>query len=328
MKSKIILDLRLYHKYTGIGLVSRKIYDFLEKDKINLIVISGNHEIDFLDKSVINYKIKGVFGIINFLKVYLLLLKIKPKYVIFPHYFVNPLIPKSVKVIAFVHDIMAISHKYQFWKVFPNLKAFILKTYLQFVLKNSDLIVPSYTVKKELLSYFNLNSVVIPNGSDFKFIQVNRQHNFLFVGNNRKHKNLSFLLKIFSELKSYLIVVNSEIKSTKDNVVIKSRINENELKNLYSTSTALIIPSFCEGFGIPIIDSIKLQTKVFASKIDVFKEFYGLNITYFDPKNSYELTTLIELYNKSLFFGSFSTNADSLNIFNWSELNFYFNKLA
>lgn len=328
MKNNIVIDLRLYNKFTGIGLVSKKIYQFLDKDKFNVIAISGEEQPDFIDPSILVYKLNSVFGILNNIKLYFFLLKIKPKYVIFPHYFVNTLIPKSIKTIAFVHDIMAISHKHQFWKSLPNFKALILKIYLKAVLKKTDIITPSNTVKNELLSYLNFNSIVIPNGSDYNIKNIQKQNIFLYIGNNRKHKNLPFLLNVFSKLENRLIVVNSEVKSTNDNIIIKSKINEDELKNIYSTSIALIIPSFCEGFGIPIVDAIKLKSKVFASKIDVFKEFYGLNITYFNPYNPDELKELISFNTKSSYINTFSNNADNLDIFNWNELKYYFKNLA
>ncbi len=329
MKNNIVIDLRLYNKFTGIGLVSKKIYQFVDKEKFNVIAICGDEQPDFIDPSIQFYKINSVFGFLNSIKIYFFLLKIKPKYVIFPHYFVNLFIPKSIKTISFVHDIMAISHKNQFWNSLPNFKALILKLYLKIVLKNTDIITPSNTVKKEILNYLNFNSIVIPNGSDYNFSKTSKRNYFLYIGNNRKHKNLPFLLNVFSKLENRLIVVNSEVKSFNDNIIIKSKISEEELKNIYISSIALIFPSFCEGFGIPVIDAIKLKSKVIASKIDVFKEFYGLNITYFNPYNSDELKEIISFNSSELSYTNrFSNNVDNLNIFNWSELNYYFNNLA
>jgi glycosyltransferase involved in cell wall biosynthesis len=220
---------------------------------------------------------------------------------------------------------MAISHKDKFWNQFANFKAFVLKCYLKIVLKNADLLVPSNSVKNDLLKYFNFKSIVIPNGSDFTRFKQLQRSGFLYVGNNRKHKNLSLLINIFSKINYQITLVTNPLKITNQNIHFKNEISNEELKLLYASSLSLLMPSFCEGFGIPIIDSIKVGTKVIASNIDVFKEFYGLNITYFNPDNEIDLKNILDINNN--FVNTFTSKSDDLNIFNWDELKYYFKNL-
>jgi glycosyltransferase involved in cell wall biosynthesis len=323
-KECIVIDLRLFNEYTGIGLVSKKMYEYLQKEIFDIVVICSK-DLDFIDSTTEVIKIKGKYGLLNSLRLYNILLKIKPKCIIFPHYFVSAFIPKNVKIISFVHDIMAISHKDKFWNQFANFKAFVLKCYLKIVLKNADLLVPSNSVKNDLLKYFNFKSIVIPNGSDFTRFKQLQRSGFLYVGNNRKHKNLSLLINIFSKINYQITLVTNPLKITNQNIHFKNEISNEELKLLYASSLSLLMPSFCEGFGIPIIDSIKVGTKVIASNIDVFKEFYGLNITYFNPDNEIDLKNILDINNN--FVNTFTSKSDDLNIFNWDELKYYFKNL-
>ena len=46
---------------------------------------------------------------------------------------------------------------------------------------------------------------------------------------------------------------------------------------------ALLMPSFAEGFGLPIIEALELGTPVIASDLPVYREIVGDIPTYLDP---------------------------------------------
>jgi glycosyltransferase involved in cell wall biosynthesis len=56
-----------------------------------------------------------------------------------------------------------------------------------------------------------------------------------------------------------------------------------ELANLIAGARALLMPSFVEGFGLPVAEALELGTPVIASDLPVFREFAGSIPTYLDP---------------------------------------------
>ena len=56
-----------------------------------------------------------------------------------------------------------------------------------------------------------------------------------------------------------------------------------ELARLISGARALLMPSFAEGFGLPVVEALQLGTPVIASDLPVFREIAGDIPTYLDP---------------------------------------------
>jgi glycosyltransferase involved in cell wall biosynthesis len=57
---------------------------------------------------------------------------------------------------------------------------------------------------------------------------------------------------------------------------------DDELANLVAGARALLMPSFAEGFGLPVAEALQLGTPVIASDLPVFREFAGDIPTYID----------------------------------------------
>ena len=64
---------------------------------------------------------------------------------------------------------------------------------------------------------------------------------------------------------------------------------------LYQNASAFIFPSIYEGFGLPILEALSHNLKVFSSNGGSLKEFPEEVVKYFNPNNSDEL---IEIINK------------------------------
>ncbi|ABD25192.1 glycosyl transferase, group 1 [Novosphingobium aromaticivorans DSM 12444] len=68
-----------------------------------------------------------------------------------------------------------------------------------------------------------------------------------------------------------------------DHVVILSHCPDEELGRWIRTARALLLPSFAEGFGLPVIEAMELGTPVIASDLPCFREI-GVGIpTLLDP---------------------------------------------
>ena len=67
-----------------------------------------------------------------------------------------------------------------------------------------------------------------------------------------------------------------------------------KLKELYLRAEIFIFPSFFEGFGIPIIESLFCKTPVISSIGSCFSEAGGEGSLYVDPYSSSELADSID----------------------------------
>lgn len=67
------------------------------------------------------------------------------------------------------------------------------------------------------------------------------------------------------------------------NVRFAGYIEGHEKAALIAGAHGLIMPSFAEGFGIPIIEALAANTPVLCSDIPVFREVAGELADYFDP---------------------------------------------
>ena len=132
-------------------------------------------------------------------------------------------------------------------------------------------------------------------------IFIQKENYILFVGNIKKHKGLKTLLDAYKIILAYgidtklMIVGNSEnfrsgdeeiwqqINSCpKDSVIFTGRITDDQLKETYAKARVLVQPSLYEGFGMPPLEALNLDTDVVLSDIPVFKEIYkDFPVTFF-----------------------------------------------
>ena len=69
----------------------------------------------------------------------------------------------------------------------------------------------------------------------------------------------------------------------KDHVIELGRCSDEGLAAIMAGARALLMPSFAEGFGLPVAEALELGTPVIASDLAVFDEFAADIPTYIDP---------------------------------------------
>src|SRR6185437_8905297 len=126
---------------------------------------------------------------------------------------------------------------------------------------------------------------------------------FITVGTIEGRKNHSLLLQIWKRLvrkyglKTPLLVIVCQrgweaghslamldrAADLKDHVIELGNCDDQTLAGLIAGARALLMPSFAEGFGMPVAEAIQLGTPVIASDLPVFHEFAGSIPTYLDP---------------------------------------------
>lgn len=223
--------------------------------------------------------------------------------------------PSTVPTVPTVHDIGYLKTPTEFNKKdFYQLKNWTKQSINQatHIISVSEFtkneIIKEYKIKPEKIS-------VIPNGiTKFKKhtpIECQRVLNkfkitkpfFLSVGTLKPNKNYPFLIKAFSKLSGYQLVISGKkgwlfddilkvITDLKleDSVIFTNYITEKEKNILFQKAFATVLPSLYEGFGIPAIESQSFGTPVIVSDIPAYREIMVDSATYIDP---YDQKTLI-----------------------------------
>jgi glycosyltransferase involved in cell wall biosynthesis len=74
-----------------------------------------------------------------------------------------------------------------------------------------------------------------------------------------------------------------ESNPARSNITVISYITDDELRKLYMTCRALLIPSVYEGFGLPALEAMATGTPVMASKATALEEVVGDTGVLIDP---------------------------------------------
>lgn len=132
-------------------------------------------------------------------------------------------------------------------------------------------------------------------------------HQFILsVGTIEDRKNLLTLIKALQQCKELELVVvgrkRAYYKQLANFIVennMQARIHfledvaNSELPALYRLAKLFVYPSFFEGFGIPILESLTCKTPVIAANSSSLPEVGGAHTVYFEPTNAEQLAAEI-----------------------------------
>jgi alpha-1,3-rhamnosyl/mannosyltransferase len=153
----------------------------------------------------------------------------------------------------------------------------------------------SNAVKKDLESDAGARNVVVtPNGVDERFRpkQAEKAH-FLFVGNDKPHKNAAALVEAFTRLGTgTLVLAGGSFEQFRDTpgVIVRGFVSDEELVELYRGAIALVMPSHEEGFGLPAAEAMACGTAVITSLAPALVEVTGDAALHVDARSIEELS--------------------------------------
>ena len=229
-----------------------------------------------------------------------------------------PLIKKT-RIVTTVHDttFYKVPHTHV-W-----LKKLYFKFFIKYSSNHSDhLISVSDNTKIDLINLFNIKPEKITTthlGVDEKFKPIDDldkfqilqnkyhlpDHFVLYVGLIEPRKNLSSLIRAYSNLRmsiglnkdihlviagrwgwesEELMALVSELNIT-EKIHFPGYIEQDDLPFLYNMAKVFVYPSFYEGFGLPVLESMACGTPVITSNISSMPEFVGDSGLLIDPND-------------------------------------------
>lgn len=115
------------------------------------------------------------------------------------------------------------------------------------------------------------------------------QPSFVVIVSAEPRKNVNAVIRAFRKMpQADLVVIGyaggaSRMRNPPPNIRFAGYVDEHEKATLIAEAHGLIMPSFAEGFGVPIIEALAANTPVLCSDIPVFREVAGDLADYFDP---------------------------------------------
>ncbi len=221
--------------------------------------------------------------------------------------------------------------------------------------KSQRIFVPSKSVQQLLISEWGVDKekiVVTPEGVDDSILEVvekigkknservlNRlkiKKPFIFyVGNAHPHKNVEGLIKIFRQLKgkykNLSLVLSGydhffwqrlKKENPYEGIIYTGFITDEDLVALYKGAEAFVLPSFEEGFGIPILEAMACSCPTVTSNAGSLPEVGGEAALYFDPAQPEDMADKISrvLDDKKLRQKLIEKGLKRYKQFSWREL--------
>lgn len=280
----------------------------------------------------------------------------------FPHFNVPVLYKGKfiVTIHDLIHQHFAMKRATTLDPLTYRIKQFGYRKVFDYAVKKSQkIIVPSDFVKSQLQEEWGINNgkvIVTHEGVDEKMIQIkNKQSKNLqlkiiekinvkkpyifYIGNAHPHKNIEGLIKAFRIIKRkggqtannlQLVLAGGDhyfwkkIKEEyKDqDIIYPGYVTDESLVTLFAQAEAFVMPSFEEGFGIPVLESFAVGCPVVCSDIGALKEVAGDGALYFDPKNINDIAEKINklLENKKLKTKLTQNGEKRVKDFSWKKL--------
>lgn len=267
----------------------------------------------------------------------------------FPHY--NVPLNYRGRFVVTVHDLTHI--------ILPEFlgnkaKYYYAKFLMNHALKKSEhIFTVSENSKKDIIELFGIKPEKISItynavDSDFrvkteedveylyeKYSVPRNKRILMYVGNLKPHKNLSRLIRAFSQLDDKndyrLLLVGKAFTSTdleneekelgiNEYVIHTGMVEKEELVDLYNIADLFVFPSLYEGFGIPPLEAMACGTPVIASNNSSIPEVVGNAAILFDAKDVAEIKNAIEkIVDEQLINNLIASGKKRVSIFKWDQ---------
>jgi glycosyltransferase involved in cell wall biosynthesis len=212
-----------------------------------------------------------------------------------------PLLSKCRSVVT-LHDLIPLRFPRWSSPLTPYFRYYIPQVLAQ----AKQVICDSEATAKDAAHFYQIPAkkmAIVPlayDSSHFKFLDLPTRNYFLYVGRHDAYKNLQRVIQAFSTLRTEaqiwiagpsdrrhtpLLTAQIEALGLIDRVKFLSYVPYAELPMLINQAIALVFPSLCEGFGLPILEAMACGTPVITSNLSSMPEVAGDAALLVDPYN-------------------------------------------
>lgn len=251
------------------------------------------------------------------------LIKSRGDILLFPNFFTQPSAHRKPVVVT-IHDLCFVEHP----EFVNTLNLHDLRKYVPQSLKRASLVLAvSEFTKTSLVKTFSVepSKILVTTVPPLKKESVKpalaaelilklglRKPYILFVGNLEPRKNLINLVQAYSKClqgirDSYSLVLaggkgwkNEELLASiarlqdeGTDIVLTGYVSDEQRAALYQQAALVVLPSYYEGFGMPILEAFQYGVPVAASNISVLRESAGNAASYFDPADPADISRVI-----------------------------------
>jgi glycosyltransferase involved in cell wall biosynthesis len=236
------------------------------------------------------------------------------------------------KSVVTIHDIHPILFA-DYWRT-PGTRTsyFALRVHIPLSLRQaSRILTPSSYVKQTICERFRVppeRILVTPHGADPFFLEEPTPKElaavesrfgsgpfFLYVGALAPHKNLTGIARAFARFRRHagtdgtrLIIVGTPFGRYRESelvplirelgltqsVVLAGFVDDVLLRALYRRAIALLLPSFAEGFGLPLLEAMACGTPILTSNTTAMPEIAGNAALYVNPYDQEDIAAAME----------------------------------
>ncbi len=233
----------------------------------------------------------------------------------------------KAKRVTTVHDLIPFLYPVF---VHPRIREAHILRWKRILAEEDCVIVDAEITKKDIISRFSFPAekiAVIPLACDARFFEIGEKRiqgllktdaqlievltsynlNFdsyiLCVGTLEPRKNIQRLIQAYSQLdvnfreKFPLVVVGKKGWSSdfdsRDNVSFTGYVADTDLPYLYGGAKCFVMPSYYEGFGLPVLEAMASGAPVICSNISSLPEIGGEEVHYIEDPESIESIRLI-----------------------------------
>jgi glycosyltransferase involved in cell wall biosynthesis len=248
-------------------------------------------------------------------------------------------VPRNVKIVTTIHDFACLRYP----ETCETSVLLVVKSLMGLTIKKSAALLPvSDFVKKELCEFYpraNSTQKIIRtvyngvSGWDIEVPDTPRENFLFFPGNLEPRKNLSRLIKALEIVNASGMEIelricgpkgwkNSDFHKQIESSPIKDRVrhlgflSDEDLTKQYLSCKAVVFPSIYEGFGLPVLEALRLNTPVLTSSGTVMEEVAGENAIYFNPSDADSIASAITTFLKT---GAKPIDREGLKRFSWER---------
>jgi len=200
-----------------------------------------------------------------------------------PHYVV-PF--TSVPFVVTIHDLIHLRNPN------PLARLYARQMIGRAVRRSRRVLTVSEAVKREIVSTFGCaddHVLVTPNGVGAPFSEdgpAAEGRYFLYVGNDKPHKNVDVLVDAFARIENASLVLTGgafDRFKSRERVIVSGFVDDGELAALYRGAIALVMPSREEGFGLPALEAMASGCAVITSNAAALVEITGDAALHVEP---------------------------------------------